>query len=70
MSLQKANQNPTFYFTSKVKEEGVSEDTLPEGVTEEELKAEYAILVWCEYYGCKWNRQVGANRTLGTLLKK
>jgi len=69
MSLQKVNKDPKFYFKEKVEEEKIEGDTLPEGVTEEELKAEYSKLVWCEYYECKWNRQVGANRTLGTLLK-
>ena len=69
MSLQKVSKESTFYFKEKVEEEKIEGDTLPEGVTEEELKAEYSKLVWCEYYECKWNRQVGANRSLGTLLK-
>ena len=25
--------------------------------------------MWCEYYDCKWNKQIGAERTLKTILK-
>ncbi len=70
MGLQKTSKDSAFYFMEPTQEEKVVEDTLPEGVSEEEFKAEHAKVVWCEYYECKWNKQVpGANRTLKTLLK-
>tara|TARA_R110002020_G_scaffold153136_4_gene332308 strand:+ start:3221 stop:3703 length:483 start_codon:yes stop_codon:yes gene_type:complete len=69
MGLQKTSKDSAYYFMEPTAEEGVSKDTLPEGVTEEELKEQYGKLVWCEYYECKWNKQTGAERQLSTLLK-
>ena len=69
MGLQKTSKDSAYYFMEPTEEEGVSKDTLPEGVTEEELKEQYGKLVWCEYYECKWNKQTGAERQLSTLLK-
>lgn len=70
MGLQRINQDKIRVdFMEPTPKTITEEDKLPEGVTEEELKAEYSKLVWCEYYGCKWNKQIGAERTLKTILK-
>ena len=70
MGLQRMNHGQIRVdFMEPTPKVPTQEDKLPEGVTEEELKQEYSKLVWCEYYGCKWNRQVGAERTLKTILK-
>ena len=70
MGLQRVNQDKIRVdFMEPTKKVLTEEDKLPDGMTEEELKQEYSKLVWCEYYGCKWNRQIGAERTLKTILK-
>jgi len=70
MSLQKVNKNQIRVdFLEPTKKVLTEEDKLPEGMTEDELKNKYAKLVWCEYYDCKWNNQIGAERTLKTILK-
>jgi len=70
MSLQRVNKDKIRVdFMEPTKKVLTEEDKLPEGMTEEDLKAQYAKLVWCEYYGCKWNEQIGAERTLKTILK-
>ena len=70
MSLQKVNKDRIRVdFLEPTKKVPTEEDKLPEGMTEDELKQEYSKLVWCEYYDCKWNKQIGAERTLKTILK-
>ena len=70
MSLQRVNKDRIRVdFMEPTKKVLTEEDKLPEGMTEEDLKEKYAKLVWCEYYGCKWNKQIGAERTLKTILK-
>jgi len=70
MSLQRVNKDQIRVdFLEPTKKTLTEEDKLPEGMTEEELKQQYSKLVWCEYYGCKWNKQIGAERTLKTILK-
>ena len=70
MGLQRVNQGKIRVdFIAPLPETTTSKDKLPEGMTEEDLKAEYSKLVWCEYYACKHNKQIGAERTLKTILK-
>ena len=70
MSLQKVNKDRIRVdFIDPLKKVPTEEDKLPEGMTEEKLKEEYSKLVWCEYYDCKHNKQIGAERTLKTILK-
>jgi len=70
MGLQRVNQGKIRVdFIEPLPKTTTSEDKLPEGMTEEDLKAEYSKLVWCEYYACKHNKQIGAERTLKTILK-
>ena len=70
MSLQRVNKDRIRVdFIQPTEKTLTEEDKLPEGMTEEELKEEYSKLVLCEYYACKWNKQIGAERTLKTLLK-
>ena len=70
MSLQRVNKNQIRVdFMEPLPKVQTEEDKLPEGMTEEELKQEYSKLVWCEHYDCKWNQQIGAERTLKTILK-
>ena len=55
MSLQRVNKDQIrVAFMEPTKQVLTEEDKLPEGMTEEDLRAKYAKLVWCEYYGCKW----------------
>ena len=43
-------------------------DKLPEGITDEDIKAKYGKVVWCKFYACKFNTVVeGLQRTTGTL---
>ena len=70
MSLQKVNKDRIRVdFIDPLKKVPTEEDKLPEGMSEEKLKEEYSKLVWCEYYDCKHNKQIGAERTLKTILK-
>ena len=70
MGLQRVNKDRIRVdFIEPLPKVETQEDKLPEGMTEEELKAEYSKLVWCEYYACKFNKQIGAERTLKTILK-
>lgn len=70
MGLQRINQGKIRVdFIEPLPKKLTEEDKLPEGVTEEELKEKYNKLVWCEFYDCKWNQQIGAERTLKTILK-
>ena len=39
----------TFHFKSNEKPQEMTEDSLPEGVTEEEFKQQYAKIVYCNY---------------------
>jgi len=44
------------------------EDKLPEGVTEEDIKAEFGKIVWCDFYDCFWNKRVdNLQKTWGTI---
>ena len=46
-------------------------DKLPEDMTVEEFREKHGVVVWCDYFGCKFNTQLpDAQRTTGTLLKK
>ena len=70
MSLQKVNKDRIRVdFIEPLPKVTTNDDKLPEGMTEEDLKKEYSKLVWCEYYACKFNKQIGAERTLKTILK-
>ena len=70
MSLQRVNKDRVRVdFIEPLPKVPTEEDKLPEGMSEEDLKAKYAKLVWCEYYACKHNQQIGAERTLKTILK-
>jgi len=55
---------------SKEETPTVYEDRLPDGVSEEDLKAEYGKLVWCKFRACMYNQEVeGLQRTTGTIRK-
>ena len=70
MGLQRVNQGKIrVAFIEPTPKTTTQEDKLPEGMTEEDLKEQYGKLVWCEYYDCKHNKQIGAERTLKTMLK-
>lgn len=61
----------SFYMKGKTEVSVEYEDKLPEGMTAEEFKEKYGVVVWCDYFGCKNNVQVkDTQRTTGTLLKK
>ena len=48
----------TFHFKSNEKPQEMTEDSLPEGVTEEEFKQQYAKIVYCNYTDCFWNTRI------------
>ena len=61
----------TFHMKGKTEVSVEYEDKLPEGMTAQEFKKKYGVVVWCDYFGCKYNTQVAdTQRTTGTLLKK
>ena len=61
----------TFHMKGKTETSIEYKDKLPEGMTVEEFKEKYGVVVWCDYFGCRNNVQVEATqRTTGTLLKK
>jgi len=61
----------TFYMKGKTKVSVEYEDKIPKGMTAQEFKEKYGVVVWCDYFGCKHNIQVeDTQRTTGTLLKK
>ena len=61
----------TFYMKGKTETSVEYVDKLPEGMTAAEFKKKYGTVVWCDYFGCKFNVRVeDAQRTTGTLLKK
>ena len=47
------------------------QDKLPKDMTPEEFRTKYGVVVWCDYFGCKYNVQAkDTQRTTGTLLNK
>lgn len=61
----------TFYMKGKTEVTVEYKDKIPKGMTADEFKQLYGVVVWCDYFGCKHNVQVeDAQRTTGTLLKK
>ena len=61
----------TFYMKGQTETSTEYTDKLPEGMTAEEFREKYGVIVWCDYFGCKFNEQIqDAQRTTGTLLKK
>lgn len=60
----------TYFYDKPELKDNKIEDKLPKGMTEEEFKAKYAKVVWCDYYQCVHNVQPdGAKRTIATLLE-
>ena len=60
----------TFHMKGKTEVSVEYKDKLPKGMTAEEFKEKYGVVVWCDYFGCKYNVQVeDTQRTTGTLLK-
>tara|TARA_R110002020_G_scaffold264803_1_gene479479 strand:+ start:3421 stop:3909 length:489 start_codon:yes stop_codon:yes gene_type:complete len=61
----------TFYMKGKTETSVEYEDKLPEGMTAEEFREKYGVVVWCDYFGCKYNvQEQDTQRTTGTLLQK
>ena len=61
----------TFYMKGKTETSVEYEDKLPEGITAEEFREKYGVVVWCDYFGCKYNVQESdTQRTTGKLLEK
>jgi len=59
----------TFYFNSKEKPQRPSEDILPEELTEDEFREQYAKIVYCDYEECFWNIHIkGLSKTKGSIL--
>lgn len=59
----------TFHFKSNEKPQDITEDSLPEGVTEEEFRERYAKIVYCNYKDCFWNTHIeGLKRTKASIL--
>ena len=60
-----------FYMKGKTETSVEYVDKLPEGMTAQEFKKQYGVVVWCDYFGCKYNAQVAdTQRTTGKLLNK
>ena len=60
----------TFHFKSNEEPQDMTEDSLPEGVTEEEFKQQYAKIVYCNYTDCFWNTRIdGLKKTKASLLQ-
>ena len=60
-----------FYMKGKTESSVEYVDKLPEGMTAQEFKKQYGLVVWCDYFGCKYNAQVAdTQRTTGKLLNK
>jgi len=63
-----AKDELVFRFNEKYEKHLDYEDKLPEGVTEEDVQAEFGKLVWCDFYDCFWNKRVdNLQRTWGTI---
>ena len=61
----------TFYMKGQTETSAEYIDKLPEDMTADEFKEKYGVVVWWDYFGCKFNTQVqDAQRTTGTLLQK
>ena len=61
----------TFHMKGKTEVSVEYKDKLPKGMTADEFKEKYGVVVWCDYFGCKYNTQIeDTQRTTGTLLKK
>ena len=60
----------SFYMKGKTETSEEYVDKLPKDWTEEELKAHFGVVVWCDYFGCKHNViHENLQRTSGTILK-
>ena len=72
MTMHK-KQSSNFYLNRKHKKIKTSREyksTLPEGMTDENLREAYGKVVWCKFTDCKNNREIkDLQRTSGTLLK-
>lgn len=61
----------SFYMKGKTETSVEYVDKIPKDMTAEEFKEKYGVVVWCDYFGCKYNVQVAdTQRTTGTLLKQ
>lgn len=61
----------SFYMKGKTEVSVEYKDKLPKGMTVEEFREKNGVVVWCDYFGCKYNVQAeDTQRTTGTLLKK
>jgi len=45
----------SFYMKGKTETSEEYVDKLPKDWTEEDLKAHFGVVVWCDYFGCKYN---------------
>jgi len=60
----------SFYMKGKTETSVEYVNKLPKGVTAEEFKKKYGVVVWCDYFGCRNNVRIeDTQRTTGTLLK-
>jgi len=61
----------SFYMKGKTETSVEYVDKLPKDMTAQEFKKQYGVVVWCDYFGCKYNTQVeDTQRTTGKLLNK
>ena len=61
----------SFYMKGKTETSVEYVDKIPKDMTAQEFKMKYGVVVWCDYFGCKYNVQVeDAQRTTGKLLQK
>ena len=61
----------TFHMKGKTEVSVEYKDKIPKGMTAEEFKEKYGVVVWCDYFGCRHNVQVkDTQRTTGTLIKQ
>ena len=61
----------TFYMKGQTDVSAEYKDKIPKGMTAEEFREKYGVVVWCDYFGCKYNVQESdTQRTTGKLLNK
>jgi hypothetical protein len=61
----------SFYMKGQTETSVEYQDKLPQDMTADEFRDKYGVVVWCDYFGCKYNAQYeNIQRTTGTLLKK
>ena len=59
----------SFYMKGRTEESVDYQDKIPEDMTPEEFRTKYGVVVWCDYFGCKYNvQEKDTQRTTGTLL--